>query len=229
MTINLIQHKVATNAGSPGSITVNPTMAKSLIIVMVEGIITTVTSITDNAPGSSSLYVQVPNARATDATTNLFTDIWYSANSLQKATTITVTLNNNVAFNIWVFEVQIMNSSSPFQESGVVNNGASTLTPVGASVITSNPLDFIANITTAANAITGIHAGNNFTIGDIQNGDASAYLITSQNGTYQPQFDVNIAGTFCSSTASFREAPHSIDTRGIRDGEIHTRFDYYEG
>jgi hypothetical protein len=226
MTMKLIQHTSVFNAGSPSIITIAPSQARSLIIVMLSTS-ETINSIVDNAPDGSSIYVQVPNAVATNAGAGLTCDIWYTANSHQKATAITVTLGGNTPNVLWIFEVQIMNSSSPLQEVGIVNDGAATTTIVGASVITSNALDFIANVTLVNDTITNITAGNNFTIGDIEQGHASAYLITSQKGTYNPAFDAFLSD-FCSSTASFREAPHSIDVRGISKKRM-IRPDYYEG
>lgn len=226
MTIKLIQHASVSNAGSPSVLTIAPTLARSLIIVMLKTE-ETVSSMVDNASGGSSRYVKVPNARATNTLGSLTCDIWYTANSNQKATSITVTLGDNTPNILWMFEVQIMNSSSPFQEVGIVNDGTNVTTIVGASVITSNALDFIANITLDTELITGITAGNKFTIGDIMDGHASAYLITSQKGTYNPEFDCD-PSNFCSSTASFREAPHSIDVRGISKTRK-IRPDFYEG
>jgi hypothetical protein len=214
---------------SPASLTIAPTRAKSLIVVLLEyDTPVTVNSVVDNAPGGSSLYVEVPNSQATDSSNAIGCSVWYAANSRQKARSITVTLSANQLIDIWMFEVQIMNSSSPLQEVGVVNDGASTSSPTGASVTTSNDIDFIASVIPQIQTTTGIHAGNTFTIGDIVDGTASLYLITSQKGAYSPQVDLNLASTFCSSTVAFREAPHSIDVRSISN-KIRARPDFYEG
>jgi hypothetical protein len=225
MTIKLIQHAAVVNNDS---LIIAPSGSGSLIVVMIINLsTTTVSSVTDNAPGGSSRYVQIPNARSVDVA-GIACDIWYTANSHQKTTSITVTLGAGSVNVIFMFEVEIMNSSSPFQEIGLVNDGVATTTIVGASVATSNALDFIASVALASTGdISNISAGNAFTLGDIANGNASAYLITKHNGTYAPSFDSSLS-TFCSSTASFREAPHSIDVRGILNKQK-TRADYYEG
>jgi hypothetical protein len=231
MTINLIQHASSSPAaGLSGTITISASGTRNLIIVLpslFDNTIT-VTSITDNAPGGSNLYIQVPGARATDSTGGSSSEIWYCANSKPKATTITVNFSSSVGSGLFMFEVSNMNSSLPFQEKGIINNGASSSTPIGAAVTTSNPLDFIANVTAVPNTLTNIHSGNNFIFVDQKGGNADSYIITSQKGTYTPQYDQDVSGTFCSSTASFREAPHSIDLRGTIK-VIHISPEYYEG
>ena len=228
MAIILIQHAAVHNDASPGSLTIAPSNARSLIVVMIiNSSGNTVSSVVDNSPGGSSLYVQVPNARSVSTVNGEACDIWYTANSHQKATSITIALSASGTNDIFIFEVQNMNSSSPFQEIGVVNDGVATTKIVGASVTTSNALDFIASVVNVSGGVSNITAGNAFTLGDIANGNASAYLITKQKGTYNPSFDSSLS-TFCSSTSSFREAPHSIDVRGISNNRK-TRPDYYEG
>ena len=220
MVISLVQSRANFNNGSVTSIAVAVTAIKigNLIVVLpgsTSSAVATVTSITDNAIGGSNTYVQVPNARASSGTIPYFTDIWYSANSRPGATSITVNYSASVSVQVFMFEVSGADKLSPVQETGTIPNGANTSPVPGGSVTTKNPFDFIASIIDTAGGISGIAGGNEFTIGTISNGNASAYLISRVTGVHTPSYTQSPAGNYCSSTAAFRDAPRAVDMHRI--------------
>lgn len=238
MALTLIQNtgNFVSGTGDTLNITVNPINSNNLIIVLsLTNNNTTTGSVTE---AGKNVYVQVPSAQSHYVT--IFggaangADIWYAKNSKPGATTITIT-RNPTGIGIsdivgFVFEVSGADIISPVQQVGIVNDGVSTSTPSGGSVTTNLIQTFIASVLFTDSTTQIIHAGNEFTIGVIENGNASAYLIGKTTGVHTPQWDTSVSGAFCSSTVAFRDAPHNIDIRKrIGQNKIRIRPDFIDG
>jgi hypothetical protein len=222
MAINLVQHKAnfQTNSSSDTlSITINATGLGNLIIVMSgTNASKTTGSVSDNATGGSNTYFQVQGAQSTFSTGSLTQDMWYAKNSKRGATTVTITRSpTGGTSNIYgfVYEVSGMDIISPVVHvANVLNNGTATLTLTGASVTTKIANTFIATVAYIQQYATGIHSGNEFTIGDIQNGNPDAYLIAKNAAPHTAIFDVTPTGSpYCCSTVAFRGIAKITDMR----------------
>ena len=177
-----------------------------LIVVGFEGnrAADAITSISDNAGNS---YVHAGNAASSDSVSNLMADIWYAANSLPGGTTITINITpsgNTGTATIWEFSG--VSTTSPLDQTATLSNQSASSTPSGASVTTTGASEVIISVAVVQNNVTGISTGNPFTNDETLNGNGFAHLITSSTGTYTPQWTQNAAGTYASSTVSFKAA-----------------------
>lgn len=210
----VVQHKGDTTGDGVSGNTVQITLARpigwgNLIVVLPgssDGSDDTVTQVVDNL--GRNTFTQVTNARAVNTGgSGQVTDVWYAKNSVAGPVTITATFNNTGSNGreIFVFEVSGADISNPAQQVGLVNTGTATTTPLGGSVTTTNPDDFIASVIMSEGNISHIHSGNSFALGDIANLNGSAFKIAHTIGTYIPQWD-QTSGRFCSSTVAFKAA-----------------------
>jgi hypothetical protein len=131
--------------------------------------------------------------------------MWYGKNSLAGATTLTITpsaSNSNTAIVIWEFSGADL--TAPLDQTNVLNNQAATTTPSGAPVTITSPNEVVVSIATVATHVTGIISGNPFTTDAALFGNGWTHSITSSPGTYYPQWNQFSAGTYASSTVSFK-------------------------
>lgn len=224
-----VQHKAA-NQLNVSTYTVTLTNATYKGNLIVVGVVTAATPTinvpTDNATGGSNTYVRVTGSRSTGNSGAL--EVFYCANCKAGATIITVTLSAASFGDVFVFEASGMEVTSAVVDTvGLVNSGAASTTPVGGAVTTTDPNDYATGFIFTATSVTAMHAGDEFTIGDISNGNASADLIATATNTYSPQWD-QASGVFCSSTVAFKPwvvAPPAITIIPVR--ESHSDFPKY--
>lgn len=182
------------------------TLAGSTIIIpMALAAGNTVTSITDNV---GNTYIQCASAYINNATpAGAALDIWYCKNATAGATTITPTVSGG-AYGIWAIEGRGLSTTAPFQIANGVYSGTSSSTITGAAVTTTSAAELIVGIGInpgAYNPITGIAGGNAFSIGQIYaTVIATATLITTSTGTYNPAWAATLPGTQLGSTAAFK-------------------------
>ena len=161
-------------------------------------------TISDNARNT---YAEAGAARAIDAAEGDMVDIWYARNSAAGATSITIAPSASVSGSaavIWEFSGADL--TSPLDQTAVLNSQPATSTPSGASVTTVSQNEAVISIADVAHTLTGIASGNAFTADSTLLGNGWARLVTSSPGTYSPQWTQNAAGTYASSTVSFKAA-----------------------
>jgi uncharacterized protein (TIGR03437 family) len=201
-----------TNCGPqtfPGSCTIPSTGSGNLIVVgfqadSASGSGVVVSTITDNA---GNTYGEAGPARAIDAAESDMVDIWYARNSAAGATSITITPSASASGSaavIWEFSGA--NLTAPLDQTAVLNSQSATSTPAGAPVTTTSQNEVVISIADVEYAVTGIASGNTFTSDSTLLENGWAHLVTSSVGTYYPQWNQNHAGTYVSTTASFKAA-----------------------
>ena len=197
----------------PGTCTIPSTGSGHLIVVGLQlqggSTATTVSSVTDNA---GNTYAEAGAARSIDAGGPDVVDIWYAKSSVAGATSITITPSasmSSCAAVIWEFSGA--NATGPLDQTAVLNSQAATTTPSGAPVTISSANEVVISLADVANGLTGIVSGNPFIsestlfgTGVWPNVSGWAYLVTSTTGTYSAQWTQPTAGTYASSTASFK-------------------------
>jgi len=163
---------------------------------------TTITSVTDNAGNS---YVEVQPVRATDTNVNDMGDVWYAKNSASGATVLTITPNpSGTSGTAVIWEFSGIDTTSPLDQTAVLDSQAATSTPSGAAVtVPANEL--IVSIGWVQGSVTGGVSGNVFTNDSTATGDGWAHYIASAAGTYNAQWNSS-HGTYASSTVSFKAA-----------------------
>jgi hypothetical protein len=197
----LIQTKGSTNPTTAMA----PSGAGNLIIVAVETSHTSlVTSVTDDA---SNIYVAVPGGRSINTNEVLGLELWYAKNSLPGATAVTATASTHYATVMW--EVSGISTTNPLHTVTKLDNQAASTTPLGASITTTVAGEFVVSVAIVANSVDGIHAGNAFTNDHRTYGNGWAHLTdpTAAPGTYTAQWDQNVTGRYCASSAAFFTGP----------------------
>jgi hypothetical protein len=162
---------------------------------------TAVTSVTDNV---GNTYAEAGAARSVDTAAGSVADIWYAANSVAGATSVTITPStsvNNGGAVIWEFSG--VSTTSPLDQTAILNSQSSSSTPSGASV-TTTAAEVIISLAPVSGNITGINSGNAFVNDSTLKGNGWSYLVTSTAGVYSAQWTESPAGTYSSSTASFK-------------------------
>ena len=163
---------------------------------------TTIGSITDNV---GNVYAEAGAARSTYS--GSVVDIWFAKGSIAGATSIKVTPSVSVASAaVVIWEFSGVDPTAPLDASANLSNQPTTATPISPSVATVTANEVIIAIVDVANSVAGITAGNPFTTDSTLFSNGWAHLITSSTGTYSAQWNMSPAGTYASSTASFKAA-----------------------
>jgi len=193
----------------PGSCTIPATGSGHLIVIGVQigaGVSTGITfsSITDNV---GNVYGEAGAARSIDSAAGSVADIWYARNSVAGATTLNITSSTSVAGGgVVVWEFSGLDPSSPLDQTAVLNSQGSTTTTAGASVSIASAAEVIISLAPVASNVTSIATGNTFTNDSTVKGNGWAHLVTTATGTYSAVWTQSPAGTYASSTASFKAA-----------------------
>jgi len=205
----------------PGTCTIPATGAGHLIVVGLQfgaHVDTSITfnSITDTA---GNVYAEAGAARSIDAAAGSVVDIWYAKNSIAGATTLTITPSTALAGGVAgagavIWEFSGADTTAPLDQTSVLNSQPSTAAPSGASVSTSSAGELIISLAAVAGDITGISAGNSFTSDSTIKVNGWAHLIAASPGPYSAQWVESPAGTYASSSASFKVAASGGGTTG---------------
>jgi hypothetical protein len=196
-----------TNCGPtsfPAACTIPSTGAGQLLVIGWtggQGSNAVVTSITDDA---GNTYTEAGAAKATVSSEGLTSDIWYAADISAGATSITITASpqgSQGAAVIWEFSGA---STSPLDQTAVLDSQPASTAPSGASVTTTAAHEVVVSIAPSRYEITGIHAGDNFTEDSSIAGNGWAHRITTSSGGRHAEWTETASGVYCSSTASFK-------------------------
>jgi hypothetical protein len=198
----------------PGTVCIIPsTGIGNLIVVgwqMGAGADTT-TTISGVADNIGNIYTEAGSARSIDTNSGSMVDVWYSKNSTPGATSITITPSATVTSGaVVIWEFSGIDTAVPLDATSTLNSQPSTTTPSGAAVIISSPAEVIVSLAIVANSVTGIFSGNGFTNDSQLNAQGWAHLITSSPGAFFAQWNQSSAGTYASSTVSFKAAASGI-------------------
>ncbi|HVZ19096.1 MAG TPA: hypothetical protein VG897_18405 [Terriglobales bacterium] len=175
---------------------------------------TTIATVTDNAGNAyseansaTSVLSGGTPSRSVDTSGGSIADIWYVRSSVAGATSLTITPSttvSNAGAVIWEFSG--VNTSAPLDQVGVLNSQAASASPTGASVTTALSNEVVISLAAVSGSISGIFAGNAFTSDSALKSNGWAHLITTSARTFTPQWNQSPAGTFASSTVSFKGA-----------------------
>jgi hypothetical protein len=207
-TIGLVQVGPSCATTFP-SCTISATGTGHLIVVGIQigGGVSTAITINSVADNAGNVYREAGAARSIDATAGSVVDIWYAQNSNAGATTVTITPSTTVTNGgalIWEFSGA--NSSAPLDQTAVLNSQASSATPSGAGITTTVANEVVVSLAAVGGNVTGIASGNSFVSDSSLKGNGWAHLITTSAGTFAAQWNESPAGTFASSTATFKAA-----------------------
>jgi hypothetical protein len=220
--INLVHTTPCGQQAFPSACTVPSVGSSNLIVIgwQMGGGANTSTAITSVSDNVGNVYMEAGPARSIDSSAGSSADIWYATSSKAGATSITISTNAavpNGAAVIWEFSGA---SSSPLDQTAVLNNQVSTATASGAAVTTTTSGVIISLGIVASNA-TGLTSGNPFVSDSILKDNGWAHLITTTAGTYSAQWTLDVAGTYASSTASFKAASAAISPCDLnQDGVV---------
>jgi hypothetical protein len=195
---------VQTATSTTATTTIMPSNAGDLIVVAMEtpsgG---SITSIIDNV---GNTYVAIIPARAVVAAANRSVEVWYAKDTAAGATEITVTAPTLYGTVMW--EASGLDPMHPLDAASELTDQAATIAPVGASITTTSPGEFVVSMVIAADKITSLTAGA-FTNDQTTNfnGWAHLTLATAPAGTYQTQWNQNVSGAYCASSVAFLLAP----------------------
>jgi hypothetical protein len=206
-TWTLVQTDDRGNLGGVQSLalTVAPTVAGNTIIVAVESDLQPVSSVTDNA---GNTYVQVPNARAVNASQAFGVELWYASSAIGGATTIIASTGNSEVYAIVMWEVAGLATTNVIDASATIDNAPASTTPVGAEVTTSVAGAFVIAIAIVETTVDGLLPGGPFTNDHLTLGNGWAHLTsnTAPPGNYAAQWNQNTSGVYCATTVAFRPA-----------------------
>jgi len=203
-TITLVQsgQNIAVDAGVVAA-TIQATTASDFVAVMVTMFrpqTATVTSITDNAPGGSNVYVSA-GVRSTVGVCQS-SEIWYARAVKTGATSVTATLSAEAIIQLWVLELSGLSATGAVDVlSG--DSGAPTTVVYAPAVHPSGVPAVIVNATGSCMSVTGLHPGSAFTLLPIQRDNGASYFIANEAGTFGPVYDTTDA-SWNGSTAAFR-------------------------
>jgi hypothetical protein len=204
----LIQTVTSGNAGT-GSLTMPvPALgAKHLVVVAAQienrGLVSTIAD-----SSGCNTYVAVAMASATSVPLNVSLQLWYAKNTCAGATSISIAATEMVtAASIW--EVAGIRTDNPLDTATVLNDQPASGTTVGPMITTSAVGEFVVSVALAQNAITNIHAGNEFVNDHITRGNGWGHLNDphAAAGVHQAQWDQSPPGVACASAAAFRVGP----------------------
>ena len=207
--ISLVHATTCGPGAFPGSVcTIPATGSGNLIVVGWQaGGADTTTVINSVADNAGNAYVEAGAVRSIDTAAGSVADLWYAPNSVAGATAVTITPSINAANGgavIWEFSGAA--AVSPLDQTAVLNSQGSNTVLSGAAVTTTVASGLVLSLAAVSGGAIGISAGNPFTNDSGLNGNGWAHLITSSAGSYSAQWNLSPAGTYASSTVSFRAA-----------------------
>ena len=204
------QHFAISNRPEPTSDMdlTTPTKTGSMLIAMpaprAPGV--KVESVTDNAPGGSNTYKQVPEAASSCGKTQSL-DIWYCENCKGGVTELKFHLASGARLSVNSFlELANMQKTSALDGTGAhVNDGTRTAegVEVGPS-ITTTATDFVIAKYYSSNPIPTAVTPTWWTYKTTY-----VYATDLPPGTHQPKLTgPGTGGEYCMSMAAFQTAPH---------------------
>jgi hypothetical protein len=185
--------------------TIAPTMAGDLVVVAVTvntNAATTVTTITDNAPGGGNVYTSA-NQRSNDTSCDNVVELWYAKNVVAGATSVKVTTNLVVQMDMWVLELAGLDRMAPFDTGAVANSQPAATILTAPAVTPSKPNAVVISTVCSCAAVTGLRAASPFTALNVHTGNTTAYFLTTSVGSHGAVWNAT-NGTWNASTVAFK-------------------------
>jgi hypothetical protein len=204
----LVQTASADNA-APSNATVNlkPLGRGHLVVVAVQvdshGL---VTNVTDSSLCNN--YLPIPTSLSTSMALDVTLQLFYAKSSCPDANAISITATATVsAAAVW--EVAGIRTDEPLDTATVLNDQSASDRPLGPKITTSAAGEFVVAVALVDHLITGIHAGNEFTNDQNNQGNGWGHLTDPQSaaGLHQAQWEQTPAGPYCSTAAAFQVGP----------------------
>ena len=182
------------------TLSIPPVTPGDLVVVMIAAYDTSavVASVVDDTGANQ---YDATGARSTSK--DAHTEIWYAANAQPGATQLTATLTKPVGGGLWFAEFSNIARANPLDKASI-GNGPTTAMVTAPTVDTSAADELVISmLVVSAGGATGVTSGNPFIALPDISGDASAYVVAAQPGTWGAAWDTDGGGTVCASTAAF--------------------------
>lgn len=195
MTIALVQSVSVT--GAIPVITIAPTAAGNLLVVLVNDTLNTVTGIADDA---GNTYQAVSGARATNTAVTTSTDIWYAANIAAGATTVTITFSGSHNGLYQVVEYSGAKTTSPVDAGAHISDANATV--VGPDLVVTDGNDLLVAVVAVGVSNPASVGAPWSTIPSSPNHVFAQSIAPGSTGTYAAPYSAG-SQQFCSSGAAF--------------------------
>lgn len=203
--INLVHVTTCGPVTFPGTAcTIPATGTGNLIVVGFASLPAYAPTISSISDGAGNAYAEAGSARSVDSTGNDIVDLWYAKNSKSGATTITITPSSSGQAAAVIWEFSGANTTSPLDQTVVLNNQTATATASGGTVTTSAANELIISVMSPTGSVSGIASGNLFVSDSLVFGVGWAHLLTSTAGTYAASW--NASGSYSATSVSFKAA-----------------------
>ncbi len=198
-TPSVAQFAVGFGVAPTVTVPVAATDASDVIAVAVSGYFG-VMSVSDDA-GNTYTHAVVQGDANNDSA-----EIWYAKPGQGAATVITVTMpsaNNTV---VWVLELAHIDPDAPVAAAMGSSASTSLSTATAAALTTTIASTIVIDVGAGGAAFDSLNAGS-FTGLEQQYGDAAAFDIAAQPGSYAATWRVSGGGAWSISAAAFAPAP----------------------
>lgn len=189
------------------SVTIPGTRIGNTLVVGIAGSnsngppVPTVTSVSDNKVGGSSVYAAVSGATASD-TQKHNAAVYAVANIAAGITSVSTVLTAGVAdaVDIWVYELTGMPLVLNVNTSGNSSSQIATNSPLGPVLTTTKLNTFILQVIGCNGQITSVDPPF---FRDVQIGPVAAHVLNAVQGSYQAQFHANLTTIYAVAGAAF--------------------------
>lgn len=194
MLIGILSISTAGTIGGSNSIsvTIPGTRIANTLVVGIAGSnsvgppVPTITSVSDNKAGGSSVYAAVSGAAASNTVQHI-ANIYTTANIAAGITSVSVVCSAGTvdAIDVWVYELTGVPSVLDVNKSGNSNSQTPTNSPLGPVLITTRIKTFILQVIACNGQITSVDPP--FFI-DKQIGPSASHVSNVVQGSYQAKF-----------------------------------------
>jgi hypothetical protein len=200
----LVSSNSAVGGTTPQSITIG-VAAGNLVVIGAVGAPQTssVTLVADNGATGGNTYTQATSARiGTNATNDLFTDIWYTW-ATKSATSVTVTMTAaTVEGGIFAYTFSSGGTGSFDKAGGLTTNTAAASIP-GPSIAPAQANEVIVAVCGDTDQVSTAASPYNTNVLTNANGHGAAYNIQTTQTTEAVSFTDVSTGAGCVSSAAF--------------------------
>jgi hypothetical protein len=189
------------HAGQIGvGVEIQPTGGGNTLIVAVETGTAEATLVQDDRGNS---YTKLSDTRAVDGVRDVGLELWRASNIL--GGTKQVSAAGPLVRALVVWEVAGLADEPPV-DTGTLSDQPATTEPVGASIMTTEPGQFVVSVVIVQNMVDGLTPNSAFVDDENTFGNGWAHLIddAAPAGLYQAEWIQPMIGTYCASSAAFQ-------------------------
>jgi hypothetical protein len=192
----VVQTAIGFDLASSVVVALSPTGADHLLVVAIATYVG-VASVTDDAGDTYAVAQTQGDTNADDA------ELWYAKASAAGATAVTVELATSNNTVVWVIEVANMDSDAPLLDESGASVATSATTASGEPVPISIDDTFVVGVGAGGAGFNSLANGPEFDGLEIEFGDAAAYALAGEPGSYAPSWNVSAGAAWSISTAAF--------------------------